>query len=497
MLNSLIKMGFLAFILLLPAAAQSAMEALEDEELSEHTGAAITIGWQNLRFLAGPTTYLEAKGDFTLAPSAPWKRGDLRYYGFGYSGVTPVAAYAGTCSAGYAGLGCPIGNLIPYFMPFDNPLIIRVFDYTAIRFGGTNLTQTVFEFLGPTNSSPFRYSWWADLLVNSSTSSRLQGQAVSNNVKLSTVENGVRNNMKIRLVRHTNPLDPTIGLIFENHWSGDFRYSVNQAFYSPDTFGVPPVFTSSEGFYALNVKSFWPLGQLHYQSWTFDDNGIGPTGSGNGNFRWEVTTPTAAGAYNNFYAVATGDTRGYQRRSTTANTIVKPSNAALTAANWYRTHAYIAFGDWWPNVNHYRFPRSNTSGSPDTPILPTYPNHWLDSGLTGCSGATSVTSGVGCNGRYSTSDGMFFVSYDPSGGGNPPDPSGYPAPVYSAYTGSRFYAWSDTLNPDDFSGDGDNTRFGVARINNPWNGPTNMVNLGDGRVYGVLVNHIKLETKGI
>lgn len=486
MLNPLIKKVFLAFILLLPAAAQSALEALEDEELSEQTGAAITIGWQNLRFLAGPTTYLEAKGDYTVAPVAPWKRGDLRYYGFGYSGVTPVAAYAGTCSAGYAGMGCPIGNLIPYFMAFDNPLIIRVFDYTAIRYGGTNLTQTVFELLGPTNSSPFRYSWWADLLVNNSTATRLQGQAVSNNVKLSTVENGVRNNMKIRFLPHSNPLDPTVAMIFENHWSGDFRYSVNQAFFSPDTFGVPPVFTSSEGFYALNAKSFWPLGQLHYQSWTFDDVPTDP-----GNFRWEITTPTSAGATANFYAVATGDTLGYLRRNATTGVIAKPANAALTAANWYRTHAYLTFGDWWPNVTHYHpFPQDGA------PARPANPNHWLDSGLTGCSGTTPVTNGVGCNGRYSTTDGMFFVSYDPSGGGNPPNPGGYLPPAYTAYTGSRFYAWSDTFNPADYNGAGDTT-YGVARINNPWNGPTNMVNLGDGRVWGVLVNHVKLETKGI
>lgn len=390
-------------------------------------------------------------------------------------------------------MGCPIGNVIPYFMPFDNPLIIRVFDYTAVRFGGTNLTQTVFEFLGPTNSSPFRYSWWADLLVNSSAAMRLQGQAVSNNVKLSTVENGVRNNMKIRVVRHTNALDPTIGLIFENHWAGDFRYSVNQAFFSPDSYGVPPVFTSAEGFYALNVKSFWPLGQLHYQSWIFDDVPTDP-----GNFRWTITTPNSVGAYTNFYSAWTGDTTGYTRRNASTGVIVKPSSSVLTDRNWYRTHAYLTFGDWWPNVNHYVHP--NNGGV----ALPTHPNHWLDSGLSACSASTTVTNGVGCNGRYSTSDGMFFVSYDPSGAGNPPNPSPtYPGngeyrPVagYTAYTGARFYAFSDVLNAADYDG-GDNGRFGVTRIANPWNGPTSAVNLGDGRIYGVLINHIELRTTGL
>lgn len=492
MLIPLIRQLFFASVLALPVAPAVAMIALEDEELSEQTGAAITIGWQNLRFLAGPTTYLEAIGESSTPFPAPWKRVDLRWYGFGYSGVTPVSAYAGTCSAGYAGMGCPIGDTVPYFMSFDNPLMIRVFDYTAIRFGGTSLTQTVFEFLAPTNSSPFRYSWWADMLIDQNTSTRLQGQAVSNNVRLSTVENGVRNNMKIRIVRHTDAMDPTIGFIFENHWSGDFRYSVNQAFYSADTHGVPPAFTSFEGFYALNVKSFWPLGQLHYQSLVVDD-----VSTDLGNFRWTVTTPTAAGAYNNFYAVATGDTLGYTRRSAATGLIAKPSNAALTLANWYRTHAYINFGDWWPNVSHYAFP--NNGGA--TP--PANPNHWLDSGLAACSGATTVTNGTGCNGRYSTSDGMFFVSYDPSGGGNPPNPGGvnqsigdYRPGAYTAYTGARFYAYSDTLNAADYSG-GANDRYGVARTNNPWDGPTNMVNLGDGRVYGVLVNKIKLETTGL
>lgn len=75
MLNQLIKKGFLAFLLLLPAVAQSALEALEDEELSEQTGAAISIGWQNLRFLAGPTTYLRGQGRLHPGAARPLEAG--------------------------------------------------------------------------------------------------------------------------------------------------------------------------------------------------------------------------------------------------------------------------------------------------------------------------------------------------------------------------------------------------------------------------------------
>lgn len=461
MLNLLIRNVFFASLLALPVVAP-AMVPLEDEELSEHTGAAIAIGWQNLRFLSGPTTYLEALGDSTSAPVAPWKRGDLRWYGFGYSGVTPVSGYAGPCTAGISGMGCPIGDTIPYFMAFDNPLLIRVFDYNALRFGGTALNQTVFEFLGPTNSSPFRYSWWSDLLVNSSTASRLQGQAVSNNVKLSTIDvpgSSTRNNMKIRIVRHTDPTDATLGFIFENHWAGDFRFSVNQAFYSADTYGVAPVFTSTEGFYTLNIRVFMPIGQLHYQSLIVDDVTASP-----GNFRWELTRPSSAGAYGNFYSPATGDTLGYERRDYDTGAYQQPNNAGLTQTNWFRTHGYFVFGDWYPTP---------------APTMPAgkFANHWQAAGTANCPAATT-TQGVGCNGRYSTSDGMFFVSYD------------------IAAAGARFTAFSDTLDAADYDG-GDNGRYGINRTNNGWNGLTNVVNLGDSRIYGLLINHLEFRTRGI
>lgn len=432
-------------MLALPAAA-FALIPVPDEELSNHTGAAIAIGWENLRFLSGATTYLEALGDSTLAPTAPWKRGDLRWYGFGYSGTTPVSAYAGPCTAGIAGMGCPIGDTIPYFMPFDNPLLIRVQDYTALRFSGSSLTQTVFEFLGPTDSSPFRYSWWGELMVNQSTSNILQGQAVSNNVKLSTVDQpaGPRNNMKIRIVRHTDPGDPTLGFIWENHWAGDFRYSVNQSFFSANSYGVAPVFTSTEGFYTRNIRVFMPVGQLHYQSLIVDDVPSDP-----GNFSWEVTTPTSSGAYTHFYANG-ADTVGYSRATL-------PANSALTAQNWYRTHGYFEYGDWYPVG----------SGS----------NHWPATGTPNCPAATT-TQGVGCNGRYSTEDGMFFISYDISS----------PA--------ANFTAFSDTLVPSDYDGGGNGT-YGVARTSNPWNGATNVVNLGDSRFKGILINHLEIRTRGL
>jgi hypothetical protein len=445
-------------LVLSPAAP--ALIPLPDEELSNHTGAAIAIGWENLRFLSGATTYLEALGDSTLPPVAPWKRGDLRWYGFGYSGVTPVSGYAGPCTAGIGGMGCPIGDTIPYFMPFDNPLLIRVQDYTALRFSGSSLTQTVFEFLGPTDSSPFRYSWWGEVMVNQNQNDILQGQAISNNVKLSTVDQpgGSRNNMKIRIVKHTNLSDPTLGFIWENHWAADFRYSVNQAFYSADTYGVAPVFTSTEGFYTRNIRVFMPVGQLHYQSLIVDDVG------GSGNFRWEVTRPTSAGAYTHFYAQSAGDTQGYTRSGL-------PTGTALTAPNWYRTHGYFEFGDYFPADDAFA-----PAGIGSNVWPATHPT----SGAGSCANAAALpaTQGVGCNGRFSISDGMFFVSYDQTS------------------NAARFTAFSDVLNVGDFDGGGNNV-YGVARINNPYNGLTNVVNLGDSRFKGILINHLEIRTTGL
>lgn len=322
--------------LLFATASWAALQPLEDESLSESTGEGLALGTYNFRALSGPTSFWEATGTEPPAASG-WKRADARYYGISYSGQTPASTWAGTCNAGIMNMGCPIGGLVQYFWPFDNPMVIRVFDYTARNYLGSNVTRTVFELLHPTNQDPYKFSMWTELIVDKNSvygaPSRHQGQMILSNTKLSNKSHNpalptTRNNSKIRIFGHTDPGDPTIAFIWENNYQGDFRYSVNQKLASPDAEGSPPRFDNNEGFYAANIRTYFPMGQLFYQATILDTSP-----AYDGNFVIEQTRiPAYVNVYSDFYSLAGADNRyiGYQRTG-------RPNR-------YYETHAFFNVG---------------------------------------------------------------------------------------------------------------------------------------------------------
>lgn len=415
-----------ALVPLVLTPAVLALTPMSENEMSGVTGEGIALAFEDLRVQAGGTSYFEATGTPTVAGSQ-FQRADARYYGITLSGTTPVNSWTGICNAGIADMGCPIGDTIDRFAAFDNPFILRVADKSGIQFDGSTGSRTILELLGPTDQDPWRMGMWTEALVGGGPD-KLQGQVILNNSTLTSQVNGENVSNKIRMLEHSNEDDPTVGFIWENHYTGDFRFSVNQTFLSSDQRGVTPFFGDVEGMYARHIQTYVPLGQLHYQSLILDD-----TAANDGNFIIEVTRldPDASNAYNDFYSIADGNGDGTPdclgfRCDVDGNGEIDPR-----PDRYFETHGYFRIGDWYPG---------SADGTNNSPT--------------------------------STDDGIFFVAYDDSA------------------SGAQFPAYS--FIPDQSAIDDPPTNN-----DNPNNGSYNVVNLGDGRIEGMLVKHLEIVTKGV
>ena len=386
MINPLFSKAIFAALLILVSQGASALVQLEDDQLSDVTGEGIALGLSDIRLTAGATTYYELIGSPPPA-GTQFQEADGRYYGISLSGNTGASTWAGVCGAGINDMGCPIGGTIGAFAAFDNPFLLRAFDYEEIAYTGATQSQSILELLAPTNSDPFRLATWSEVVVGNNTSNLMQGQILLTDSKFSVDQPnlGGRSNNKLRIFQHTDPSDPTFALIWENSYEGDFRFSINQLFPSPDVYGVTPIFGATEGFYALNIRTYVPLGQLFYQSLILDD-----TPANDGNFRIELTRiPNSVNAYTACSSMAEGSgiNQGYTRGG-------RPTR-------YYETHGFFQVGS------------SNTTNN---------------NGTLG-SGGTKTTD---------TTDGIFFYKGDTAGtftasanrpainpDGNPGGPVGY------------------------------------------------------------------------
>jgi hypothetical protein len=434
------RLAALRQVLLLPLMAAGlahammpGLEPMDDDDLSAFTGEGIAIGLEDIRILSGPSSRFEILGQ---VPNPPAKKADARWYGISVSSNVGVTSWIGSCTAGIAGMGCPIGGVIPNLAPFDNPFILRVFDYTGLDFQGATVQQSVFELLAPTQHDPARVANWSELVVNNNVNDKLQGQLIFANSRLNTVRDGVRRNNKVRIISHTDVSDPTIGFIWENHYRGDFRFSVNQTFLSQDAVGVTPWFGNVEGLYVLNLDVYFPVGHMFYQSLILDS-----VPSKDGNFRIELTRPGVLSntVRTDFYSLAPGDTVGYNRLN-------RP-------ARYYETHAYFRYGDWTPPDTCNNDPGVATNCIPR---------------MTGTKNTQSAVN-----------DGMFFVAWD------------------QAASAAQFNAYSSRPMPPT----GSTLRSADARTDSipvtVYSQNLNAVNLGDGRIEGLLVNHMELITRGV
>lgn len=486
----------LHILVLLPALATAGMVALEDEALSEFTGEGIAIVLEDFRFQMKNTGYIEQIGT-APATGAGFQRGDMRWYGLTLSGAGAADGLGWTSEACGHSL-CPIANTGALIAPFDNPYMLRVFDKTGWDFQNASVTKTVLEVIGPTNSDAYRWAFWGEAEVGKSGSTNtglLQSQtmivgkpvAPQNNTTSATTtvtENNVsgtvgttyqytattskkivvvdcafpcdRNRTTttdtytsttasagqvLRLARNQSS-DGTLAINWHSRLSGDFRFSLAQTGTSSNALGSVPLFANgttagdAPGLKFRNVNAYFPLGQLFYQSLIFDDNGAGTT-AGNGNFVIELTRlPDQANAYNDFYSYPTG---------------IACEQAVNSGANcgyqrlgrltrYYETHGYSRWGDWYPG-----------------------------------NGANCGAAGTVCNTFDNTTDGIIFGKSTSA----------------AAFTATATRPETDTANLSN----GLDTNPPVPILTQTRTGLAS-VNLGDSRIEGILIQHLKITSLG-
>lgn len=474
----------LPLMLAVTAPVACALDAIPDDDLGAVTGEGLAIALTDYLASWGPTSYLEAVGtpitDAALT-DFQFTRGDAYWYGGTYSSTASVRAWAGTCGAGIGNMGCPIGGTIAKFAPYDNPLLLRAFNYyqspsgaQLLRADGTSVTsaspQTIFEVLGPTKQDFFKFSFWAEeqVMTNAAGGARtgvLQSQVIMGNSKLTSDVNGVAGNAKVRLFQTTGT-DKTLGIIWENHFQGDFRFSVNQQILSPGVAGLTPMFSDYEGMYARNIKTYVPLGQLFYQALIFDDTVPGKNDSYNsavnkGDFVIELTplcsgagcTPPAA-VYNDFY--------GYNGTYTDGGAFTPQAKSA----RFNETHGYFYIGSIQSGV------ANNCSAQP--------------------------TASSAC--IKDTTDGVFFHSWHPSNTSaqfnafaNRPDTSQFATYDNNGDPDQLPYACGNYINGGScgtIGGANDGAAGGTAGFK------LNTVNLGDVEIKGMLIQHLKITSLG-
>lgn len=348
------------FCLALLSGPSQALTELEDSALSKVQGAGLAIALEDFRYLMAPTSYIELTGS---QASPGFSRGDARYYGLSISsgGGSGIQQWSGDQGCLGNDLGCPIGEPLEYWAAPSNPYVLRAYEYEnniqpdgggppVLDYSGSETPTTVFELIGPSKTDLWNWAFWGEIEVGRQVTDATTGTneglmqsqtfikgrptslfAPPSNKGYTQSENP-SSPARLQLLQETE--EQTFGIIYHSHLSGDFRFSVAQKSSSPDSLGEVPTFDDQEGLYFSKVNAFLPLGQLAYQSITFDDI----EGQENGDFVIELTKiPNTPAVYDDFYSLAPGDTEGYQRSG-------KPDR-------YFKTHGYVQWGVWFPGVS--------------------------------------------------------------------------------------------------------------------------------------------------
>ncbi|WP_162925627.1 hypothetical protein [Isoalcanivorax indicus] len=515
------------------------MTLLMDEELAEVDGAGITFTWEDFRWLTQPTSYFEQIGSGT-DPDTNWQRGDLRWYGVSVSAVGP--GYTWTESGGNMdpcngqganGLGCPRGNTISHFAAHDNPYVLRVQDYSGLGAaagdigngiitwsGSTSEAHTVLELLAPTRQEDYRFAFWGEIEVGRNP------DTLANNglLKSQTIIQGSAANSVLRLFQFTEPGNETLALMYHSHLQGDFRFSMAQtAASASDQLGIPVAFEPHEGLHFRNVDAYVPLGQLFYQALVLN---VPRDAEGNtindGNFILEIPKlpEDQPAVWRRFYSLAVPDApdAGYiTARAALLHHTPGATPATAVPDNYFVTHGYSRWGNWFPcqgvgcpnpptSVNATRnaynaidsgiFFRAREGQTFDAyayrltavDVRPgtfeyTCPSH-TGSGCSGGSGGayTPAGSGHGQTGRYYVGS----ASCTPGTTGNARFNCGYGG----AFSISAAITNVSRVNPAHYFGHAPAAAHSQPVIR------TNTANLGDSRIEGMLINHIRFTSYG-
>ncbi len=385
--------------LLLPFYSVQALVPLEEEEMAGVTGEGLAFAFDDFRFQMAGTSFFEHVGAEPQGDTV-FNRGDLRWIGTtissgtarssddGGEGHQQAYAYhqwdnlhgASECSTVGNPLGCPIavGGAQGY-VEVNNPYVLRVREYEAVGWNGSawvsDYKNPVVELVGATNSDPFRWAFWGEIDALEGSNPRrgpdydeendhtrlgkLQNQEIILGAPVSRLNpnagDGAENIVGPVFQMYKNWSDDdyandTLGMLYHHRLSGDYRFSVHQngpgiiddggPNHGNAPWGTVPHFTDREGMYFMNVNTYLPLGQLHYQSMIVGGVEAGdPTGAPEGNFFLELTRiPDDPTVYEHFYALPSDSSDGY----------VTAEQRWNRSDQYYYTHGYARWGEKFP-----------------------------------------------------------------------------------------------------------------------------------------------------
>lgn len=306
--------------------------------------------------------------------------------------------------------------------------------------GDTSASQTVLDWFAPTKQDYYRYSSWGEIEVG-------RGGTNAGLLKSQTIFQGNAAGSVLRFFTFTQtstspglavPYNPLLGaagcndtgggcpnvnaagstynnrslaIQYESHLRGDFRLSNAQTEAAP-VIGVPVVFHPTEGLYFRNADVFIPLGQPFYQALTInfprDTSNNAPITDGNFTIEMPLL-PNRTAVFTRFYSLNTtpavgsasvpnawdygyNTARAAFLHMTAANTApympdaTPPAGYPQPNANYYKTHGYARWGDWY---------LCQGAGC----ILP-----WTASNTP-----AQAEAGIGRNSWSSSGDGVFFI----------------------------------------------------------------------------------------
>lgn len=497
--------------------AFSNMVPLEEDEMAGVSGTGLAFAFDDFRFQMAPTSYFEQIG----APpqgGTTFRRGNYRWIGTTISSAADIsgelfhfsdygrgdhgAQYTGSCTISLSSLDCPIARgPVAGYADLNNPFLLRVREYEAVGrdadkdadpdlYWSPGEGNTVAELIGPTRSSPFRWAFWGEVEVTDNAGTpvpngTLQNQEIIIGAPVSRFRPGGGDGAGniagpvFRLYR--NQTDHSLGMIYHHRLSGDFRFSVAQSS-SDNGYGVP-TFAPEEGMYFIDVNTYLPMGQMHYQSMILDG-----TSSRDGNFSVTLSRlPDSEAVYHDFYGLNGNPASfdyGYQRSG-------RPDR-------YYETHGYVLWGDKFPDrggvsqvryagvdpdgatrvINSANFPASTCASVPRGSNAGTTCQAW--SGET----VGNVVTGAASRETVLEQGGMIFVSRDPSSTWR--------------VVNNQSQAANNNLQMLRATWNGSQTELQRDPAYNNYN-PTlevNAINLGSSRAEGMTIQHLKITTLG-
>jgi len=473
------------------------LQALSDDEMEDVSGAGIAVALESFRFMMAPTSYMEqvgsqptdaCTGTGSIASNTNcWRRGDLRWYGINLSGDGVGGSHWDESVCDASSLNCPRGGLIGgaggWFSPFDNPYVMRAWSPEGMAYDGSlvntdsnNPTKTIYEYLAPAKQPNYTLSFWGEIEAGATRDPSVQTLSQgtgSGLLKSQTIIRGNAAGSVFRLFKFTDEaaVDPlygeTFAMYYHSYLRGDFRFSVAQsATGNNDDIGQPPVFANNEGLHFYNVDAFLPIGQAYYQALVL--NAVGT----DGNFSLTLTKiPDNATVYGRFYGLNAGDTRGFE----TARLAVRDWNIGCTTTecNYYRTtHGHVRYGDWYPTQ------RGGAAASGTRNAINTGDDGILFRACDGCSTFNAFAKRPMVIDKRGESESMQHTqNYSCNSGGGSCVVSSTPI----NYSSSRYNASLPPGGPISV-GIGDATR----------SYPTSIVNLGDARIEGLLINQLEI-----